>query len=74
MDEWLKEALSGSFVKSLPISSNIAYLAGILPEHHKDPADRMIIATSIVHDMQLISFDSAFSRYTELKGRLISDL
>ncbi len=73
VDEWLEEALLGSGVQSLPMSSKIAYLAGSLPEHHKDPADRIIIATSILNNMQLISFDTAFPFYTELKGRLISD-
>ncbi|WP_374111768.1 PIN domain-containing protein [Phormidium yuhuli] len=34
--------------------------ASQLPEHHRDPADRIIIATALVHDTQLMSFDSAF--------------
>ena len=59
-------------IQSLPVTSEIAYLTGTLPEHHKDPADRIIIATSIVNDTQLISFDTAFPLYSELKVRLIS--
>ncbi|MCF6250648.1 MAG: type II toxin-antitoxin system VapC family toxin [Methylococcaceae bacterium] len=31
VDEWLEEALLGSGVQSLPISSEIAFLAGSLP-------------------------------------------
>lgn len=73
VDEWLDEALLESGVQSLPISSEIAFLAGSLPEHHKDPADRIIIATSIVNDTQLISFDTAFPLYPELEDRLIAD-
>jgi len=73
VNEWLEEALLGSGVQSLPMSSDVAYLAGSLPEHHKDPADRIIIASSIMNDTQLISFDTAFPLYTELKGHLISD-
>ncbi len=73
IDEWLEEALLGSGVQSLPISSGIAFLAGSLPEYHKDPADRIIIATSIINDTQLISFDTAFPLYSELEGRLISE-
>ena len=73
VDEWLEEALLGSGVQSLPISSEIAFLAGSLPEYHKDPADRIIIATSIVNDTQLISFDTAFPLYSELEGRLIAE-
>ena len=73
VDEWLEEALLRYGVQSLPISSAIAFLAGSLPEYHKDPADRIIIATSIVNDTQLISFDTAFPQYSELEGRLIAD-
>jgi len=72
MNLQFRQFLYGGWCQSLPISSKIAYLAGSLPEHHKDPTDRIIIASSIVNDMQLISFDTAFPFYTELKGRLIS--
>ncbi len=50
----------------------IAQLAVELPEHHRDPQDRIIIATAIVNDAQLISADSRFPDYEELKGRLLS--
>jgi PIN domain nuclease of toxin-antitoxin system len=55
VDEWLKEALNESVVTALPVTGTIASLAGLLPYHHKDPADRFIIATAIHHDMKLIS-------------------
>ena len=42
-----------------------------LPEHHKDPQDRIIIATALHYGADLLSFDSAFSAYGELEGRLI---
>lgn len=71
-DKRLEEALLDSGVQSLSMSSKIAYLAGSLLEHHKDLADRIIIATSILNNMQLISFDTAFPFYIELNGRLIS--
>lgn len=74
VDQWLQEALTGSDVQSLAITTEIAYLSAKLPEHHKDPADRMIIATSILNDTKLISFDAVFPLYTELKGRLILDV
>ena len=42
------------------------------PEHHKDPQDRLIIATALVHQANLISFDGYFPNDQELKGRLIT--
>lgn len=72
VDEWLNEALGGSDVTALPINETIACLAGRLPYHHKDPADRFIIATSIFNNIKLINLDSRFSSYHELNDLLIS--
>ena len=72
VDEWLKEALSGSNVTALPITANIAKSAGHLPYHHKDPADRFIIATAIQHDVKLVSMDGHFSSYSELGDLLVT--
>ncbi len=74
VDQWFGEALAGSNIQSLDVTSDIAYLAATLPEHHKDPADRIIIATSILHNTKLVSLDSVFPLYTELQGQLISNV
>lgn len=42
-----------------------------MPEHHSDPQDRIIIATSLAHDARLMSSDKKFSLYKELKNILI---
>ena len=73
VDEWLKEALIGSSVTALPVTATIASLAGLLPYHHKDPADRFIIATAIHHDMKVVSFDGIFPSYIELNDLLITE-
>ena len=73
IDEWMREALSGSEVKVLPINESVAGLAGKLPYHHKDPADRFIIATSILNKISLISLDGSFPLYIELNDLLITD-
>ena len=72
VDKWLKEALRGSDVQVLPVSGTVAQRAGQLPYHHKDPADRFIIATAIVSKIKLISLDSCFPLYSELDDLLIS--
>ena len=68
---WLDQALDGSGVICKPVSREIALCAAQLPEHHRDPADRLIIATAIQERATLISLDSQFSAYEELAGRLI---
>jgi PIN domain nuclease of toxin-antitoxin system len=49
--------------QSLPISSEDAIRAGLLPGEHKDPFDRMLIARSQAGNMPLISIDSIFDSY-----------
>jgi len=71
-NDWLKEATIGSNIEILPVSCDISYLAGTLPEHHKDPVDRIIIATAVCHDLKLISLDSIFPLYQVLENRLIT--
>ncbi len=74
VDEWLKEALGKSGVESLPVTCEIANRAVALPEIHRDPADRIIIATALVHEAKLASMDSVFPRYQELQHQLIGKL
>jgi PIN domain nuclease of toxin-antitoxin system len=69
--EWFKLALEGSGIILLPISPEIATVAVELPEHHSDPQDRIIIATAIVHQANLMSSDRKFSFYKELESKLI---
>ncbi len=73
LNSWLDEALAGSGVRCLPIDRPIATLSANLTLHHRDPADRLIIATACIHDLGLVSLDSQFSDYVELAGRLVSN-
>jgi len=69
--EWLDEALDGSGVMCLPISCRIAQQSVALSNIHKDPADRIIMATALVHEALLASVDSVFPSYPEMAGCLI---
>ena len=40
-DQWLESSLAGSGVSCLPVDRGIAVRAANLPEHHRDPADRV---------------------------------
>lgn len=67
---WFDLALEGSDIQLVPLTPRLAERAAELPEHHKDPADRVIIATAIEHHFRLISLDDKFPLYTEL-GELL---
>ena len=70
--EWLREALAPSGIESLSITAEIAAASAELPEYHKDPADRIIIATALAYNAKLASVDGLFPLYSELAGRLLS--
>ncbi|MGD1898656.1 MAG: type II toxin-antitoxin system VapC family toxin [Phormidesmis sp.] len=72
IDAWFDKAINSAGIELLPITSAIACRAVELSPIHKDPFDRLIIATAIVHNANLASVDRLFPRYLELEGRLMS--
>ena len=54
--------LASGFIE-LPISAEHALAAGVLPKHHKDPFDRMLIAQAQVEELTLVTRDSVFGDY-----------
>lgn len=71
VDDWFDKALDGSGILLLPITPGIARIAVQLTEHHRDPQDRLIIATALAHNATLISVDEKFPLYAELAGSLL---
>ena len=67
---WLDQ-IEANGVAIIPVSRSIAERAVSLPEHHKDPVDRIIIATAVEHQAQLLSVDERFPDYQELRGLLV---
>jgi len=47
----------------LNIALNHVYQLQVLPFHHNDPFDRLIIAQSVLENMTLISIDEKFKAY-----------
>ena len=72
VNEWLQEALAPAGIELLPLSPAITCLAVDLTDIHKDPFDRMIIATALNYHAKLMSVDSHFKNYPELHGHLLN--
>ena len=70
VSDWLDQ-IEENGVAIIPVSRAIVERAVTLPEHHKDPVDRIIIATTIEHQAQLLSIDGRFPDYQELAGLLV---
>ena len=47
----------------LPITHADARIAGALPDHHRDPFDRMLIAQALTHGLTLVTRDSRMELY-----------
>ena len=50
-------------MKELPVNNSISLRASALPEIHKDPADRFIIATALLNDFTVVTGDHRFAEY-----------
>lgn len=48
---------------SLPPTDAVMVRAAQLPAHHRDPADRIIIATALMRDLTIVTGDEKFPRY-----------
>ena len=62
-EAWLSDPRHRRDVTELPISFAHAIRAGILPPHHRDPFDRMLVAQAIAEGLVLVSADRQLSAY-----------
>ena len=61
--EWFDKILQRYQLETLPLTNEVMFLAGELKEHHKDPADRMIIASAMVNGLAVVTADRNFPLY-----------
>jgi PIN domain nuclease of toxin-antitoxin system len=67
LDQWLADMRSLPELRVEPVSTEIAALAGSLPDPmHGDPADRVIAATASVLGVPLVTGDEKLRAYPKL--------
>jgi PIN domain nuclease of toxin-antitoxin system len=71
VNDWLRDALNPAGIELLPMTAEIATRAVSLSPIHKDPFDRIIIASALEHNAQLASIDGNFPLYAELQLNLM---
>ena len=59
----LPSVISEQGFEDLPITLDDAMRSGLLPGHHRDPFDRMLIAQAIASNLVLVSNEVIFDRY-----------
>ena len=69
LDEWFRLALPAHRVKILDLTPEISIDATRLPEwEHRDPADRIIVATARVHRLTVLTSDSKILGYPHVRS------
>ena len=65
IDDLYEGIVSSGFVE-LPICAKHSVMAANLPEHHRAPFDRMLIAQAMCEPLRLITADGLLRQYSEL--------
>ncbi|MBU6276165.1 MAG: type II toxin-antitoxin system VapC family toxin [Planctomycetes bacterium] len=69
LQKWVKAAIDSLECRSLPVDHQLAIKAYRLPGRlHKDPADRLLVATARVHDLVVVTADERILRYRAVRS------
>ena len=58
-----RQILDGQLFLPLDITAEHAHTVGELPDHHRDPFDRMLLAQAAVEKLTVVTADSQFEPY-----------
>ncbi len=61
--EWFEKSVEHHNLLLAPLDINVLTSANELPWHHKDPADRFIIATAIHENAVIVTADKKMAQY-----------
>jgi PIN domain nuclease of toxin-antitoxin system len=62
----LVAGISASGFAELPVSARHAARVVTLPQHHRDPFDRLLVVQAIHEPLHFLTADAALRRYSEL--------
>ena len=69
ISDWITKIEQHSFIKFIPVDNDIAAKSVNLPNPlHQDPADRIIIATTMIHNATLITKDKLIRGYPHINS------
>jgi PIN domain nuclease of toxin-antitoxin system len=63
LDQFIADQLSRNAIQALPIYLRHALHTRTLPDHHRDPFDRILVSQAVLEEMPLLSADPQVSRY-----------
>ena len=62
-EKWFHDVITHHDIVEIRLDSKTAIASTKLPDHHKDPCDRFIIATAILNNLPIITKDKRFEPY-----------
>jgi PIN domain nuclease of toxin-antitoxin system len=65
VDLLVSEIAASGFVE-LPVRATHAALVRTLPDIHRDPFDRLLVAQALLEPLRLVTADGQLSKYTDL--------
>lgn len=65
--QWFQEVLDFHGLTELNLDSRILLAATALPDHHSDPADRILVATAAFHKLTIVTPDTEIRKYATIK-------
>jgi len=68
-EQWLDNAVHKTGIQVFDLSAQVALESCNLPgKFHKDPADRIIVATARIHNMNLVTKDQKIIDYPHVES------
>ncbi len=61
--QWWTEQVARWSLVELPLTAHVLLSGSEMPQHHRDPFDRVIIAQALDQSLTVVSPDSNFPRY-----------
>ncbi len=61
--DWFEAMLRQHHIKELPVTSSISFAAASLPFIHRDPFDRIVIATALAENLTILTSDRVIPTY-----------
>ena len=63
---YVPKRMEAQGIRALPVEHSHALRVSMLPQHHRDPFDRLIIAQAEAERMTILTADAAFKQYSAM--------
>lgn len=62
-DDFIKQQCEKHFIEYLALDEKAVFHLSRLPNHHRDPFDKMLVCQAIAHDLTILTSDKMIMQY-----------